>query len=72
MFPREAFRKILLNAVVHKDYASCNPNQIPGLFLLVPLAHENMLPGKGKRAVLPDADAEIGEEPDCGDSGQKG
>ncbi len=28
MFPREAFREILLNAVVHKDYASCNPIQI--------------------------------------------
>ena len=31
-----------------------------------------MLPGKGKRAVLPDADAEIGEEPDGGDSGPGG
>ncbi len=28
----------------------------------MPLAHENMLPGKGERTVLPDADAEIGEE----------
>ena len=28
MFPRDAFREILLNAVVHKDYASCNPIQI--------------------------------------------
>ena len=28
MFPREAFREILLNAVVHKDYASCNSIQI--------------------------------------------
>ncbi len=28
MFPREAFREILLNAVVHKDYASCNTIQI--------------------------------------------
>lgn len=28
MFPREAFREILLNAVVHKDYSSCNPIQI--------------------------------------------
>ena len=28
MFPRDAFREILLNAVVHKDYASCNPVQI--------------------------------------------
>ena len=28
MFPQEAFREILLNAVVHKDYASCNPIQI--------------------------------------------
>lgn len=28
MFPRDAFREILLNAIVHKDYASCNPIQI--------------------------------------------
>ena len=28
MFPQDAFREILLNAVVHKDYASCNPIQI--------------------------------------------
>ena len=28
MFSREAFREIVLNAVVHKDYASCNPIQI--------------------------------------------
>ena len=28
MFSREAFREIVLNAVVHKDYASCNPVQI--------------------------------------------
>ena len=28
MFPRDAFREILLNAVIHKDYASCNPIQI--------------------------------------------
>ena len=28
MFPREAFREILLNAVVHKDYAACNSIQI--------------------------------------------
>ncbi len=28
MFHREAFREILLNAVVHKDYSSCNPIQI--------------------------------------------
>ena len=28
MFPREAFREILINAVVHKDYSSCNPIQI--------------------------------------------
>ena len=28
MFPQEAFRKILLNAVVHKDYSACNPIQI--------------------------------------------
>ena len=28
MFSREAFREILLNAVVHKDYSSCNPIQI--------------------------------------------
>lgn len=28
MFPRDAFREILLNAVAHKDYASCNPIQI--------------------------------------------
>ena len=52
-------------------WLSCLP-AFPGLFLLVPLAHENMLPGKGERAVLPDADAEIGEEPDGGDSGPGG
>lgn len=28
MFHKEAFREILLNAVVHKDYSSCNPIQI--------------------------------------------
>jgi len=28
MFPRDAFREILLNAVVHKDYSTCNPIQI--------------------------------------------
>ena len=28
MFHREAFREILLNAVVHKDYSGCNPIQI--------------------------------------------
>ena len=28
MFPQEAFREILLNAVVHKDYSGCNPIQI--------------------------------------------
>jgi ATP-dependent DNA helicase RecG len=28
MFPRAAFREILLNAVVHKDYSRCNPIQI--------------------------------------------
>ena len=28
MFPRNAFREILLNAVVHKDYSGCNPIQI--------------------------------------------
>ena len=28
MFPREAFREILLNAVIHKDYSGCNPIQI--------------------------------------------
>lgn len=28
MFHRDAFREILLNAVVHKDYSSCNPIQI--------------------------------------------
>jgi ATP-dependent DNA helicase RecG len=28
MFPREAFREILLHAVVPKDYSSCNPIQI--------------------------------------------
>ena len=28
MFPQEAFREILLNAVVHKDYSACNPIQI--------------------------------------------
>jgi len=28
MFPRDAFREILLNAVVHKDYSGCNPIQI--------------------------------------------
>ena len=28
MFPVDAFREILLNAVVHKDYSACNPIQI--------------------------------------------
>ena len=28
MFHQDAFREILLNAVVHKDYSSCNPIQI--------------------------------------------
>ena len=28
MFPYEAFRELLINAVVHKDYSSCNPIQI--------------------------------------------
>jgi ATP-dependent DNA helicase RecG len=28
MFNKEAFREILLNAIVHKDYSSCNPIQI--------------------------------------------
>ncbi len=28
MFHKEAFREILLNAIVHKDYSSCNPIQI--------------------------------------------
>jgi len=28
MFNRDAFREIVLNAIVHKDYASCNPIQI--------------------------------------------
>ena len=28
MFHRDAFREILLNAIVHKDYSSCNPIQI--------------------------------------------
>ena len=28
MFHKDAFREILLNAVVHKDYSSCNPIQI--------------------------------------------
>ena len=28
MLPQEAFREILLNAVVHKDYSACNPIQI--------------------------------------------
>ena len=28
MFPQEAFREILLNAVVHKDYSAYNPIQI--------------------------------------------
>ena len=28
MFPQEAFREILLNAVVHKDYSACTPIQI--------------------------------------------
>ena len=28
MLHRDAFRKILLNAIVHKDYSACNPIQI--------------------------------------------
>ena len=28
MFPKKAFRELLLNAVIHKDYASSNPIQI--------------------------------------------
>ncbi len=28
IFPQEAFREMLLNAVVHKDYNACNPIQI--------------------------------------------
>jgi len=28
MFPKDAFREILLNAVVHKNYSTCNPIQI--------------------------------------------
>ena len=28
MFPQEAFREILLNAIVHKNYSGCNPIQI--------------------------------------------
>ena len=28
MFHKEAFREILLNAVIHKDYSGCNPIQI--------------------------------------------
>ncbi len=28
MFYQDAFREILLNAIVHKDYSSCNPIQI--------------------------------------------
>ena len=28
MFPKDAFREILLNAVVHKNYGTCNPIQI--------------------------------------------
>lgn len=28
MFHKDAFRGILLNAIVHKDYSSCNPIQI--------------------------------------------
>ena len=28
MFHKDAFREIVLNAIVHKDYASCNPIQI--------------------------------------------
>lgn len=28
MFHPDSFREILLNAVVHKDYSSCNPIQI--------------------------------------------
>lgn len=28
MFHRDAFREILLNAIVHKDYSGCNPIQI--------------------------------------------
>lgn len=27
-FIKDAFREILLNAIVHKDYSSCNPIQI--------------------------------------------
>lgn len=27
MFHKDAFREILLNAIVHKDYSSCNPDQ---------------------------------------------
>jgi len=28
MFHRDAFREIILNAIVHKDYSGCNPIQI--------------------------------------------
>lgn len=28
MFHQDAFREILLNAIMHKDYSSCNPIQI--------------------------------------------
>ena len=28
MFHQDAFREILLNAIVHKDYSACNPIQI--------------------------------------------
>lgn len=28
MFHQDAFQKILLNAIVHQDYSSCNPIQI--------------------------------------------
>lgn len=28
MFHKDAFREILLNAIVHKDYSGCNPIQI--------------------------------------------
>lgn len=28
MFHKDAFCEILLNAIVHKDYSSCNPMQI--------------------------------------------
>ena len=28
MFHKDAFREIILNAIVHKDYSSCNPIQI--------------------------------------------